>query len=145
MSVLEAVEIRGDLPELREALLDGDLPVADLEDPGRLFFRIESEGQLLGYAGLEIYGPDALLRSVVVPAPLRGQGHGRTLVDAAQHEALRRGVTHLWLFTTSAVDFFGHLGFVVTPRDAAPASILATRQATRTCATASLLTRRIVL
>lgn len=143
MSVLEAVEIRGDAPELRAALLEGELPVADLEDPGRLFFRIENEGQLLGYAGLEIFGADALLRSIVVPGRLRGQGHGRTLVDAAQREASRRGVTQLWLFTSSAVGFFSHLGYAVTPREAAPATILATRQATKICATAAMLARRI--
>lgn len=144
MPVLDAIEIRGDDPALFAALTAGDLPTADLTDPGRIFFRIEADQQPLGYAGLEVYGPDALLRSVVVPPALQGRSHGRTVVDLALREARRRGVTRAWLFTTSAVEFFRHLGFVVTERAAAPATILGTRQATHTCATASMLTRHVV-
>jgi N-acetylglutamate synthase-like GNAT family acetyltransferase len=142
-ALLDVQEIGGADSALHRALTEGELPTADLEDPGRRFFRIEADGRLVGYGGLEIYGEDALLRSIVVPAALQGQGHGRTVVDAVLDRAARSGVRTAWLFTSSAVDFFRHLGFAVTPRPEAPASILATRQATRICATASMLSRAI--
>ena len=55
----------------------------------------------------------------------------------------RKGARAAWLPTTTAEDFFGHLGFTRVERTTAPASILGTRQATTICSTAALLTRRL--
>ena len=109
--LIDVTAIDGSDAALVSALAAADLPTADLEDPGRQFFRVEQDGELIGYGGLEVCGPDALLRSVAVPEPLRGRGLGRQVVDAMLREAQRQGVTHAYLFTTSAVGFFEHLGF----------------------------------
>ena len=49
---------------------------------------------LLGYGGWEGDGPDALLRSVVVPPERRGRGDGATLVAALTATAQAHGVGH---------------------------------------------------
>lgn len=128
---------------LAAALLDAGLPIDDIGDAGRSFFRIELDNQMLGYGGFELYGQDALLRSVVVPAASRGQGHGRAVVEAMLREIGRAGGRQVYLLTTTASAFFEHLGFVRTDRADAPASILATRQASSICSSADLLARAI--
>lgn len=58
-------------------------------------------------------------------------------------DARRNGARDAWLLTTTAEDFFRHLGFTRVDRSTAPPTILATRQATILCTTAALLTRRL--
>jgi N-acetylglutamate synthase-like GNAT family acetyltransferase len=139
--VLEIEPVGGGDAGLRAALVEGELPTADLDVEGRRFFRVVADGEAIGYGGLEAFGPEALLRSVVVPGPLRGHGHGRRVAEAVMAEAKRLGVRRAWLFTTSAVDFFSHLGFAVVERARAPETILTTRQATTSCATAAMMVR----
>lgn len=125
------------------ALSAAALPADDVGDPGRSFFRIERNGQLLGYGGFELYGQDALLRSIVVPAANRGQGHGRAIAEAMLREIGNAGGRQVYLLTTTASGFFEHLGFVRIDRAEAPASILTTRQAASICASADLLAKAI--
>ena len=66
---------------------------------------------VVGCAGLEVYGEAALLRSVVVAPERRRSDGGRRLVEAALAEARRRGVARVYLFTMNAGVFFGRLGF----------------------------------
>ena len=67
--------------------------------------------EIVGVGGLEIHGEFGLLRSVVVADRLRGQGIGKTLVDAVEASARNRGVASLLLLTETAADFFGRLGY----------------------------------
>ena len=62
-------------PALAAALAAEALPVDDLAAPGRNFFAYRTlSGALVGYGGFELFGPEVLLRSVVVSAALRGRG-----------------------------------------------------------------------
>lgn len=135
--------IAAELPELRAALENADLPTDDLAEHGRAFFRFESDGKLVGYAGYELYGEDVLLRSVVVVPEARGRGYGRAITEQVLRRAFEAGARRAYLLTTTASPFFEHAGFRRIDRAEAPPSILATKQATTICATASLLTRPI--
>ena len=141
--MLASTPIPGIDDGLVASLLAANLPVDDIGDPGRSFFRVEDDGRVLGYGGFELYGEDALLRSIVVPAANRGQGHGRAITDAMLREIDNAGGRRVYLLTTSATVFFEHLGFRRIVRDAAPPAILATRQASTICARADLLTKAI--
>ncbi len=128
-------------PDLAAALAAASLPIEDLTDAGRTFYRFDTDGAPVGYAGYELYGPDALLRSVVVLPEMRGRGFGRAIAEEALGRAYLEGARTAYLLTTTAEEFFEHLGFRPIARTKAPASILATRQATTICATAALLAR----
>ena len=132
-----------DAPDLRAALEGAELPVEDLTDGGRTFFRCIDDGHVVGYAGYELYGEDALLRSVVVLPEDRGRGYGRKVTEAVLDRAHGAGARDAYLLTTTAEAFFEHAGFRTIERAEAPASILATKQAATICATAAMLTRRI--
>jgi N-acetylglutamate synthase-like GNAT family acetyltransferase len=75
------------------------------------FWVAESDGEIVGCCGLEVYNDAGLLRSAVVTPDLRGTGLGRDLTKAVIEGASANGVRDLYLFTLDAGDFFGHMGF----------------------------------
>ena len=103
--------IAADAPELAAALKDAHLPTEDLADGGRTFFGLDEGGQPVGYAGYELYGEEALLRSVVVLPEQRGKGYGRAITDAVLAEAAKAGARRAFLLTTTADGFFPRFGF----------------------------------
>lgn len=135
--------IAPDSPDLVAALEAAQLPTEDLNDGGRTFFAVERAGRPVGFGGFELYGEDALLRSIVVLPEARGRGYGRRVTEAVLARAREAGARTAYLLTTTAEAFFEHEGFTPLERRSAPASILATRQATTICSTAALLTRPI--
>lgn len=134
--------IAPDDPEFVAALAAEKLPVDDLTEGGRLFFRFEQNGMLLGFGGLELAGDYALLRSIVVPTRSRGQGTGKRITAQLLDQAAELGMTEIYLLTTSAAPFFEAAGFHRIQREAAPAQILATRQASSLCPANAILLKR---
>lgn len=123
------------------ALLEGaNLPSADLTD-GHLehFFFLGPRTAPFGLVGLEIYGKDALLRSLVVATDFRAAGAGSALVGHAENHARTRGVQSVYLLTTTAEPFFARRGYSRIERSEAPASIRSTREYSAICPTTSAL------
>src|SRR5256714_7802414 len=72
---------------LKAALRKAGLPCEDLEQSGPLFWRFDTDDDIpAGFAGLELHGPDALLRSLVILPPRRGAGLGRAIVASIEEE-----------------------------------------------------------
>lgn len=63
--------------DFRAALVAADLPIDDLDERGRRYYRCTSGGETVGYGGYELYGDDAFLRSIVVLPDYRGDRFGR--------------------------------------------------------------------
>ncbi len=142
--VLDQQPASGRDQDLRAALQAAGLPIDDLEQSGRTFFRFADKGQIVGFGGLEPYGDCALLRSVVVLPEQRGRGYGEAISRRLLDEAGRGGARTVYLLTQSAAAFFEHRGFVKVERTAAPATILQTRQAASLCpASAGLFAKSI--
>lgn len=140
---MECRPVQSGDPALHEALASANLPTEDLTDEGRTFYRFEVDGRTIGYGGLELYGEDALLRSVVVVPEARGKGIGRAVTEQVLARASDAGARNAYLLTTTAEAFFGHLGFARVDRTDAPGAILNTRQATTICSSAALLRRSL--
>ncbi|BAN49304.1 arsenic resistance N-acetyltransferase ArsN2 [Metapseudomonas resinovorans] len=122
-----------DLPTLVQALQEAHLPDDDVALPGRVFFAFQFDGQHIGYAGLEIYGPDALLRSVLIVPQQRKRGLGSQVVSEVEKLAHRAGIERLHLLTTDQAPFFERIGYVLTQRQLAPADIASTLQFKSLC------------
>lgn len=129
-----------DLGALRALLESAGLPAADLTTAHLETFRVaeDGEGRLVGAVGLELAGTAALLRSLVVAPERRGSGLGHELVDAALELARERGVTEVWLLTTTADRFFDGLGWRRVERASAPAGIRATAEFASLCPASSV-------
>jgi amino-acid N-acetyltransferase len=121
------------LGELRDALAGAGLPVSDLAEPGRAFFRFDDDAGLVGFGGIEGNGANRLLRSLLVVADRRGAGLGRAMLAGLEAHACELGVVRLHLLTTTAAPFFRANGYVDADRAAAPASIAASREFTALC------------
>lgn len=142
MTMLEVEPIAGESPDLRAALAEAGLPVDDLSEAGRRFYRFADHGIVAGYGGLELLGAVALIRSVVVLPQARARGVGRQVANALLQRAAAEGASSAYLLTTTAAPFFESLGFARVDRASAPTAILATREAASLCpSTATLLVR----
>ena len=142
---LKSRPVAADDVDLAAALTAQGLTVDDLAEAGRSFYAFSTlDGVTVGYGGLELFGEHVLLRSVAVLPAFRGKGLGRNIVPLLLYRAHREGARTAWLLTDAATTFFGKIGFTVVDRQAAPAAILATRQAASLCpASAALLSRGI--
>jgi amino-acid N-acetyltransferase len=114
------------------------LPASDITDEHlEHFFFVGSDGSPAGLVGLELYGVDALLRSLVVAENARGKGLGSTLIDHAQQYAASKGVRSIYLLTTTAEGFFRRLGYERIERSNAPPSIERTLEFAGLCPASS--------
>ena len=109
---------------VKRLLSEAELPTSDIT-PEKLqtFFACESDGELEGVVGLELYGQVGLLRSLVVPLRRRSRGVGSALVAHAEGVAQASGVVALYLLTTTAEPFFRRLGYERVAREVAPPEI----------------------
>lgn len=128
------------------ALLDAcGLPEAGLAcRPGVLITVAREDGRIVGCAALELYGQQALLRSVAVAADRRGRGLGDRVVEAALGLAGRLSVSDLYLLTDSAEGFFARHGFETFDRSRVPSAVAASPGfATCHCADAICMARSL--
>ena len=120
-----------------------DLPVDGVPPAMDAFLVAERAGALVGAIGLECFGADALLRSAVVDAPVRGTGLGARLVDGIIAEAEGRGIGALWLLTTTAEGWFPRFGFTVVTRDDVPPTVQASPEFQGACPSSAIVMRRV--
>lgn len=131
-----------DLTAIGALLGEAGLPHGETELAAVRFLVARQDERLVGAIGAEVFGTDALLRSLVVAPARRGGGLGGELLRRLELAAGPWGVGRWWLLTTTAERFFSARGFRVVPRSAAPASIRGTGQFTGGgCASAVCLTR----
>lgn len=131
------------LAQMKDALRSAGLPADDLSDD-LLAFRLDDFSGTAGWAALERFGDQALLRSLVVLPEHRGTGRGADLVRQVIAIAVASDIRRLWILTETAAPFFEKLGFEAVERAAAPDTIQATSEfrkccpASATCMTLSL-------
>ena len=128
------------------ALARAKLPTADVEAPGRLFWRFETRDEVpVGFGGLEVHGDDALLRSLVTLPPVRGRGIGTAIVAALEFEARLHECRNLWLITNTAAEFYERLGYARCDRAVVPPAIAATGEFAELCpASADVLMKKLI-
>lgn len=128
------------LPRVTALLRAEGLPTSDLSQTLlEHFFFTGTDSAPTGLVGLEFYGADALLRSLVVSSAKRIQGIGSALVAHAEQYAATRQVRALYLLTTTAKVYFGHRGFRCIDRGEAPPTIQSTHEFASLCPAGSAL------
>lgn len=106
-----------ELPDILTLLERSQLPADGVEEHSDTFFVARKDGELSGCIGLEAYGDAGLLRSLAVSTESRGEGVGGRLVERLLDEARERGITALYLLTTTADRYFPRFGFEIISRD----------------------------
>ncbi len=141
------VTLSGVRAEDREAVIalvaGSGLHVEDLtEEMLRDFIVARKAGELAGVVGLEVHGPDALVRSLAVSEACRGRGLGSKLAASAEKAARSRGVSTLYLLTMTAEGFFTGRGYEIWDRSRAPEPIRATAEFSRLCPDSAVCMRK---
>lgn len=121
-----------DLAATGELIESSGLPVQGVDAHGG-FVVAEIDSRIVGVAGVELYYPFALLRSVVVSEDLRGTGLGRALVVDRLRWAADLDVAGLYLLTIGAVDYFSSFGFREVSRDEVPPKVRGSAEFTGLC------------
>jgi amino-acid N-acetyltransferase len=133
-----------DLPAVQELLREANLPTDGVADWLEQFRVAEHEGRIVAVAGLETYGPSALLRSVAVRPDWRNSGLGRRLVEDLLSAAEARGTHDVYLLTTTAEHYFPRLGFTCIRRDEVPERVRGSVEFTCACpSTAVAMQKRL--
>ena len=123
----------GDLDRVEALLAAGGLPTDDVRAKLERFFLARNGDAVVGAGGLEAYGSDGLLRSVVVAEPYRGRGYGGALCDALEDRARENDIERLYLLTTTAAGFFRRRGYEAIAREAVPPAVRQTTEFTDLC------------
>ncbi len=81
---------------------DAELLTAGLDTPGQLIFRVEADGQPVGWLWFALQQPQrekgvGFIFDISIDEALRGHGYGRAAMQAAEKEARRRGLKALAL------------------------------------------------
>ena len=131
-----------DVERVRSLLASNNLPSEDIDAHIEDFILALLDGELAGCSGLEIYGRHALLRSVAVARHLHGKGIGRLLAAKITQYSSDKGVSELYLLTTTAELFFRQMGFSVIDRSAFPAALMNTREAASICPSSAICMKK---
>ncbi len=100
-----------DLAAVQRLLTDAALPIDGVEQHfGGFLVAIAASG-VVGAIGVESYGPFGLLRSAVVERDSQGRGIGALLTLRVLNDARARGLSAVYLLTTTAADYFVQFGF----------------------------------
>lgn len=135
---------RSDLPAIERMLVASGLPLDGVSAALPSFVVAESEGRLVGVAGLEVCCDDALLRSVAVDPEWRSRGLGRALVTRVISDAEARGIRAMYLLTTTAESYFPSFGFERITRDDVPDAVRATDEFRGACPASATVMRRAI-
>jgi amino-acid N-acetyltransferase len=114
LSYQQATE--NDAPALRSLLENQKLPTETVGTSITDFYLAIEHEAIVGMAGFEYYGEDALLRSVAVPTTCQGKLIGSHLVDWMISLAKQKGIKRIVLLTETASKFFARKGFSVVDR-----------------------------
>ena len=134
-----------DFSAVAKLLENADLPLAGVREHWDRFLVAEASGRVMGAVGVEIYGSCALLRSLVVDERFRNRGIGKALVANLRPLIRAAGVGGLFLLTTTAADYFTHLGFERIPREQLPESLSASEELRGACPASAVAMAALVI
>lgn len=132
-----------DLADISALLASANLCHEDLTPQHMAnFLTLQEDNELIGTVGLEVFGSDALLRSLIVSPDHRGTGLGIRLVDGIEARAHELDVTSLYLLTTTADRFFDRHGYERIERASVPEAIGATTEFVSFCPDSAVCMRK---
>jgi amino-acid N-acetyltransferase len=136
---LQPLEFESTYTLLKESKLDP----SDLKQAHVRLFQFKKDQQLIGVGGLEIFGDQALLRSVAIKKELQGKGLGKAMVAQIEQAARLSGIKSLYLLTNTAPDFFKSIGYQQIDRNDFAAPLKQTAQFAELCPVSAVCMRKV--
>jgi amino-acid N-acetyltransferase len=122
-----------DLEEIYALLDRVSLPREGLREHLKTALVARSGDHVIGCGTLELYGSEALLRSVAVEPSFQGRGLGKQLMQSVLDFARKEKVKTVYLLTESASGFFARLGFRPVSRADVSATVKQSVQFVEVC------------
>jgi amino-acid N-acetyltransferase len=143
---MKNIEIRlateGDRPVVTALLKSENLPVEDLPASLKTFFLAEHDSRVVGVIGLEEYGADGLLRSLVVNPLFRNENIAARLLAELELNAKALGIGYLYLLTETAPGYFAKKGFDKISRSDVPALLQTSSEFSHVCPQSATVMRK---
>jgi len=130
-----------DISPIVELLRSNGLPYEDISSKIDYLFVGYAGPRIVGIGGVETYGKYGLLRSLVIEKSLRGKGYGTTFCNKLIEHAKLKGVSEIYILTTTADNFFEKVGFERIERNIAPAIIQETSEFKDLCPVSAVCMR----
>lgn len=127
------------------SLLSGEkLPVDDLPQTLDNFVVAIENGEIIGVAGLEVYGSYGLLRSVAVRSDFRGQSVAAKLLRKIEGLASGKKISDLYLLTETAADYFERKAFLRITRDNVPDELQQSSEFSHVCPQSAIVMKKFI-
>ena len=127
-----------DLKAILSLLTQSGLPQDGVSDHIASALVARSNQAVVGCAALELYGQSALLRSVAVAEKFKGQGLGKQLTQEILNLGKEKGVSHFYLLTETAGEYFPRFGFQPIDRAEVPDLVQTSVEFTSACPASAL-------
>lgn len=127
-----------DLSAILNLLKQADLPLDGVTDSMDAFVA-KLDQTTIGFAALERYETEGLLRSVVVHPQHRGKYLGQQLTKSIIELAREKALKRLYLLTETAGSFFPKLGFQTVNRNEVPNTIQNSSEFKSICPSSALV------
>src|ERR1700760_4807324 len=130
MEIIEAISYRDSVIAL---LVAEKLPAEDLPATLENFWVALQNDEVIGAAGLEIYGDYGLLRSLAVQHEHRSEGVAGKLLGQIETLANTKGLKAICLLTETADGYFDRKGYVRIARENIPAEVQRSSEFSHVC------------
>ena len=134
-----------DWSRIRSLLAACELPSTDVAAGQQDFIVAEADGGIVGAIGIELFGAEGLLRSLVVDPDARRRGVAADLCARMLAHAGNAGVETVYLLTNTADQYFASLGFVTVDRTDVPEPIRSTAEFRTLCPSTARCMRKSLL
>ena len=116
MNILYRQATEKDTAAIHSLLESQKLPTETVGTAMTEFYLAVENEAIVGVAGFEYYGDDALLRSVAVPTSMQKKRIGSQMVDWMLSLAKQKNLKKIVLLTETASKFFAKKGFMTVDR-----------------------------
>ena len=118
------------------------LPVDDLPELLTDFVAAIEDTTIIGVAGLEIYGPYGLLRSLAVSPDHRNKGIAGKLLGQIETIAALKSLKELYLLTETAPAYFTQKGYQKITRSDVPIVVMESSEFSDLCPVSAIVMKK---
>jgi amino-acid N-acetyltransferase len=126
-------------------LVSEKLPVVDLPAMLDNFVVMKDGKDVIGVAGLEIYGDYGLLRSLAVHPIYRGNGLAKQLLTKIESMAAAKALSAIYLLTETAPEYFSRNGYHQTNRTDVPALVQQSSEFSYACPKSAIVMKKTLI
>jgi amino-acid N-acetyltransferase len=122
-----------------------NLPFEDLPSDLSGFYTAIHDDQLIGVIGMEPYGNNGLLRSMVVDSSFRNRHIAEQLVNTLEENAKTREMKTIYLLTETAEQYFSRKGYVRINRQDVPVELFRSSEFSHVCPVSATVMKKSLI